>query len=254
MSDSSIVVILGTTGMLFMAVSIIIFVFLYQRKVTRKELELRKTQQMLSDLEISATYSFLEGQQKEQQRIAADLHDSIGSQLGLIGLQLRNLAIADKGLLQPIEEMVNTALAEVRGISHRLHKGLFRGSNLDTAIQQIVAAISQSANVTINYQSHGLEDNPSEEAGREFFRIIQELFSNTIKHANATEINIDISYFKGDYCTLMFTDNGRGFDTESNKEGIGMTTIRDRVATLNGKLYVSSKPAKGTETVIEIKL
>jgi signal transduction histidine kinase len=210
--------------------------------------------QMLSDLEISATYSFLEGQQKEQQRIAADLHDSIGSQLGLIGLQLRNLAIPDKGLLQPIEEMVNTALADVRGISHRLHKGLFRGSNLDTAIQQIVVTISQSANVTINYQSHGLEDNPSEEAGREFFRIIQELLSNTIKHAEASEVNIDINYFKGEYCNLMFTDDGKGFDTSEKQHGLGLSSIQDRVDTLNGKLYVSSTVSKGTETVIEIKL
>ncbi len=254
MSSQALILYVGTAGMLLMAVSIIVFVFLYQRKVTKKELELRKTQEMLDDLEIAATYSFLEGQQKEQQRIAADLHDSIGSQLGVIGLQLNSLSANASVDLEPIKGLVEDALQDVRGISHRLHKGLFGGSNLDTAIAQITENISNSAEIEINYQSHGLEDNQSEDLGREFFRIIQELLSNTIKHSGASEINIDISYFKDDYCTLMFTDNGRGFDPQTTKEGIGLKTIRTRVDSFNGQLYVTSKLAKGSEFVIEIRL
>ncbi len=254
MSDVSLILILGTTGMLLMAVAIIIFVFLYQRKVARKELELRKTQQMLNDLEIAATYSFLEGQQKEQQRIATDLHDSLGSQLGIIGLQLRGLSAADKEPLMRIEAMVNDALKDLRNISHRLHRGLFRGARLDQAIKQVLETITASTELVVHYQSHGLEQNDSEDLGRELFRIIQELLSNTIKHAEASEVNIDINYFKDEYCNLMFTDDGKGFDTSQKQHGLGLSSIQDRVDSLNGKLYVSSASAKGTETVIEIKL
>ncbi len=252
MSNEAIILVIGTLGMVFMAGGLVLFAFFYQQKMNRKQLELRETKAMLNDMELTATYQFLEGQQEEKKRIAAELHDQIGSQLAILRLQLSEKLNHDAAFGEHFIEAVNHILQMVRGVSHDLNRGVFHGQKLNEAIEMIVDQISGHTNMRIDYASSGIEDLGSEQLGIALFRIIQELISNTLKYAGATQIHIDLNYFKGEYLTLIYQDDGRGFDTDIHNNGMGHASIRNRLAPFDGKFFINSTPGKGVEAVVEI--
>ena len=83
-----------------------------------------------------------------------------------------------------------------------------------------------------------------------FFRILQEFFSNTIKHAKATHLNVILN-FSNDKLTIIAKDNGQGFDLNKiNYSGIGLTNIRSRAKLVNAQLTINSQLSKGTKLII----
>jgi signal transduction histidine kinase len=87
------------------------------------------------------------------------------------------------------------------------------------------------------------------------YRIVQELVSNIIKHAQAAEITIQLNRHANDL-TLTVEDNGIGFEQEKvrGKKGVGLSTMQSRVGSLNGRVYIDSQPGRGTTVTVEIPL
>src|SRR5690606_7978277 len=84
----------------------------------------------------------------------------------------------------------------------------------------------------------------------EIFKILQELITNTIKHARATEVDIQFNLFESSI-SLLFDDNGLGFDSEKTPEGIGLANIKSRLKRIKGDFNIDSKPNRGTIVNIE---
>ena len=83
------------------------------------------------------------------------------------------------------------------------------------------------------------------------YRICQELINNSLKHANATEINIILRQ-KNQLLTLIFEDNGQGFDISKVKQGIGLTSLKDRLQAIHGQIEFDSTINKGTTAFVKI--
>ncbi|MEM7297858.1 MAG: sensor histidine kinase, partial [Bacteroidota bacterium] len=242
-------------GMLIMSFSIVLFVFLYQRKLIKKKLENQEILDLLQQQEMKTAYALLEGQDKERKRIASELHDNLGSILSSLNMFSDAIQSNDqpkkiKEIADKISETSRLANQEVRKISHSLDSGLLKHFGLMAAINQLMEAIASSKKIKIELELQ-IEDQLDNEVGLEIYRIIQELVNNTLKHSECSKIRIDISHVEKEM-SIIFYDNGIGFDPIKVQRGMGLNNIGKRVSKLNGGLSIESKPGKGSTFIIEL--
>lgn len=246
--------ILGTAVMLLMAFSIVLFIYLYQRKLIKKNLENQQIQDLLREEEIKATYALLEGQDKERKRIAAELHDNLGSIL--VTLNMYADAIQEKdskevqSLAKKIAEVSQLANDETRKISHSLDSGILKHFGLEAAIKQLTEAVSDARKIRFDLELQ-IGKIPSD-IGLEIYRIIQELINNALKHAQCTNIHLELSQVENSL-SLIYEDNGIGFDKTDIVPGMGLKNIENRVNKLNGDLTIDSAAGRGSTFIIEIQ-
>ena len=253
--SNQLVLILGTCIMLLMAFAIILFIYLYQRKLIKKNQENQAINDLLQQQEMKSAYAMLEGQDKERKRIASELHDNLGSILVTLNMYadslLSNTTRKDPAtILQKISETTTRANEEVRKISHSLDSGMLKHFGLESAIKQLMEAVETSKNISIEVELD-LSEAPNNEISLEIYRIIQELLNNTLKHAKATKIRLELSEIKEDL-TLIYEDNGIGFDLATIERGMGLNNIRKRVERLHGDLKIDAAIGRGSTFIIEL--
>ncbi len=251
--SNEMILIIGTFGMLLMAFSIVLFIYLYQRKLIKKNLENQQIQDLLREQEMKATYALLEGQDKERKRIAAELHDNLGSILVTLNMYADTLQTKKQedvpALAKKISEVAQLANEETRKISHNLDSGLLKHFGLEAAIKQLTEAISTARK--IQFQTSILIEKISSDVGLEIYRIIQELVNNTLKHSNCSKVHLELSQVD-DSLTIIYEDDGVGFKKSEIVPGMGLKNIENRVTKLDGELTIDSSPGKGSTFIIEI--
>tara|TARA_R110001632_G_scaffold150172_4_gene267586 strand:- start:2251 stop:4098 length:1848 start_codon:yes stop_codon:yes gene_type:complete len=226
-----------------------------------KELEIQRTEKILKEKEIETINAMVSGQEKERQRLAGELHDNLGSTLATVRMQVenleRNLEKVDnpKALLTKTHRLINEAYEKVRTISHERNAGVLAKDGLLPAIQRLANTISSEDGLSIEVEDFGLEQRLSNDLEITIFRIVQELVTNIVKHAKATEATISLTQHEGEL-NILVEDNGRGFKvgTLQNKNGMGLGSIERRVEHLEGSMSVDSTLGRGTHIIIDIPL
>ena len=199
----------------------------------------------------------IEGQEKERQRIANDLHDDLGGLMATVKLHFN--ALEDKHtpeLYEKTNTLIDEAYQKVRTVAHAKNSGVIAKQGLLKAVEQMADRVSDLNKININVMDHGLEDRLENSLELTIFRIIQELITNIIKHADASEANIHITNHE-DALNIMVEDNGVGFNPSQitkTKKGMGISSIDKRVEHLNGKMTIESEIQKGTTIIIDIPL
>lgn len=254
MSNENILII-GTSGMLLLAFSIVFFIYLYQRKLIKKKLENQKIQDLLQSQEMKTAYALLEGQDRERKRIAIELHDNLGSILTSLNmfseaLQARIDPKEIKNIAHRISETSILANEEIRKISHSLDSGLLKHFGLKSAIKQLIEAVESAKKITFDLELH-IEDNISNEKGLEVYRILQELVNNALKHAQCSKVHLEVSQIDT-HLSIIFEDNGVGFDPEKVGRGMGLNNIYKRTQKLEGEFTIESGIGKGSTFIIEL--
>ncbi len=247
--DSTLILITGTLVMTLSVFTLLIFIINYQKKIALKNKTINQIQVSLSKSEIDAKQKYIEGQGIEKKRIAKELHDGIGSDLTILRLKNEN------GIGVDFNSEINDIMKKIRVISHDLNKGMFAYENIELLLRSYIEEVSNSSNLNIEFESFGLSDITTDEVGHNVFRIIQELIQNTVKHANATEVFIEITHHESDSLSIIYTDNGSGLKKDQKsllKKGIGLLNIQDRVKELNGSMEIMTKP-KGFEMLINCR-
>ncbi|MBQ4805773.1 histidine kinase [Aquimarina sp. MMG015] len=247
-------------GFLVVLLPVIALLFVYFQKL-KTQIELNKSQKqvnsqkvhgLMKDQELNLINATMDGQNKERKRLARELHDSIGGNLASIKLQLSSSN--DNGTLQTkIIKQIDETYHQVRDLSHNLASKKFQNNGISTLIKEYVNNIQQGSNQNISFNPHPEEkineiESPLKE---ELFKIVQELLTNTLKHAKADHIDIYLNEYQTSL-QLLFEDNGIGFDTAKIKDGIGFKNIRNRLSPLSGKMMIDSTENRGTVVNIEI--
>lgn len=203
------------------------------------------------------TQAVLEAEERERIRIARDLHDGVGQTLAAARMTLGNY-VSQKKIESP--EMQNSldlledGIKEIREISHNMMPSSLTKFGLSSALKQFTNKINALGKLEIELQIVGFKERSDEKIELVLYRIIQEIISNIIKHAEAKKVNIELVKHD-DELILIIEDNGRGFDTFSTENhGIGLKNIATRVEYLNGNVNFDSSIGKGTSVVIEIPL
>lgn len=202
--------------------------------------------------------------ENERKRISSEFHDSIGQNILVIRnrillmIKKDNLPSFQTEKLNNLASLTSETLEELRVIAHDLRPSTLDSIGLTVSIQQMVDKVKKSTFISINFICETNIDNLlPKNMEINFYRILQELFNNLLKHSKATQSKIVI-FLNKNSLIIHFTDNGIGFDKNNNvfmKNTNGLSNINDRVNILNGTIFIESEINKGTfiEIIIPIK-
>lgn len=211
----------------------------------------REFQALVHEAQQRKVQYYLEGLEVERNRLAKELHDNVSNELLAIKMKIADGTSSRKEVLDTLQALQT----EVRGISHDLMPPVFKYASLSEILQDYVYQRNQSGQTELTLVLEPEEgfDHLSQKVALEIYRIVQEATGNALKHAQATHIKI-ILVREGNRIKLTIADNGKGFEQQTGKSGIGLVIIKERVENLKGVLTLSSVPGKGTDVIVEIDL
>lgn len=203
----------------------------------------------------------LSAQDEERARVARELHDSTAQTLTAVMLQLGAAAQASKSpemddSLATMRELVADALEEVRSLSHTMHPRVLDDLGLAAALEWLARQTRAQEVFDVRVLANSDSSLIPPEVGSVLYRVAQEALRNAARHAEARHVELRVRH-DATSATLEVTDDGRGFDVkraEERRPGMGLFSMRERVALVNGTLTVTSAPARGTRVVATIPL
>lgn len=222
---------------------IIIMLFVVFQK--RKNLLILKQIEAEKYFEQEITKTHIEIREETFRNISWELHDNIGQLVTLAKIQLQS---SDN--IEDVKVTLDNALKELRTLSKAINPEALKKISLITAIKQEIERFNRLQYLIATLCVKGEEIPLNAEVQTVFFRILQEFFSNTIKHAKATSLDVTIN-FKEDRLCILATDNGIGFDNDNiSNLGIGLTNIAKRAQLIGATSTINSNINKGTQLLI----
>jgi len=196
---------------------------------------------------------------EERNRIAREIHDSLGHSLTALNLQLETATKLlnsnpekAKDFLIRAKELGSQSLKDVRESVSKMRSNPLQEQSLENSINILVQNFQHSTNIEPNYQINLFYAIPHD-ISTAIYRIIQESLTNISKYAEATEVNLEITTVATSL-HLIIKDNGKGFDLTQNTTGFGLKSMRDRTLALEGNFNIESAPGKGTKIKVDIPL
>ena len=243
-SDVSKLMFIGSVGMITLAIGIIVFVIMHQRKVIRYHIQMKKLETEKQQIFLNASIRF---QEEERQRIAADLHDDAGPLLATARLYLNeNLVNQERAQqLQSIfsaKQIIDDAILLIRNISHSLMPPTLKNFGLESATTDLFQKISGSGSLNASARFHDYRERLKVEQELLIFRIIQELINNIIKHSNSGFIHLTQNT-TATHMYIRLHHDGKGIvQAEFDKlnqlsQGLGLKNIASRMKVLNGRIF-----------------
>lgn len=211
----------------------------------------------ISDRKLAEEASILE----ERNRMAREIHDTLAQ--AFTGVLLHTGSVAqmltdDSGSaqiylerLEKIDELARTGLTEARRSVVALRPQLLEESNLQSALQRLVAQMQSTTETTLIYESKGEIYSLPIEVENHLLRIGQEALTNAIKYASASQILVELVYDNAQ-CLLRIKDDGQGFGVGSisSLDGFGLLGMSERAEQINAHLAIQSQPEQGTEIIV----
>ena len=247
LQDDEILTMMIMTSLMMLAMSsfFIYVVLRSQRKIRYKQLEMFN--------------AVIDAQEREQVRIARDLHDQIGPVLSIIRSQLdvideSGLDDIDKGIKKDVQEHLAAAMNDVRSISHNLIPKTFSEYGFLKSLEYYIIRLKDFNKIQVALDCQFWPSDLGHTFEITLFRILQELFQNTCKHAKATEITLQI-LISNDVLTINYSDNGIGLhNTNTDSAGIGLKNIKSRAQLLGGEIKLDSIQNGGFSALLNFNL
>jgi signal transduction histidine kinase len=193
--------------------------------------------------------NLLQSLEGERKRVSMELHDSVGQMLVVAGRNASNKQFDN------VEPMLQNALNEVRSISQGLHPYVLEKMGLQDAILNLIHTVDDSHELFIESEVDLSQSKLTQDQEIHVYRIVQELISNSLKHADSPSLLIEVMSDE-DHMKIVVSDRGKGFDVmklqEKKTMSLGMKTLHERVEIVGGTIDFDSKPNRGTTVTIEI--
>ena len=223
-----------------LAISLALNEEIRQQKAAREK-EARQRQKEITEAVITA-------QENERALIGLELHDNVNQVLTTVKLHHEMVleGLGDPGLLLPratryLQECIN----EIRSLSKRLSAPSLGKISLEESVNDLLDSVMLTKKVQITRKISGVRDKTlQQDLHVGIYRIIQEQLNNVLKHAEATEILVEVER-KDESIRLFISDNGKGFHMQSKKAGIGLKNMQTRAENLNGSFELNSAPGAG---------
>lgn len=237
------VLILGTLGMLIMAITVISVLVFHQRKVIRFNKQIQKLEEEKQQMLLKAS---IRSQEDERQRIAADLHDDAGPLLATARLYLNENLIHQEPAVQlqsifSAKQIIDDSIQLIRNISHSLLPPTLKNFGLEAALKDLFEKINGSGVINASARFHDNRERLNDEQELLIFRIVQELVTNIIKHSNGGFIHLTQNA-QGNLVYFRIHHDGKGIlqpqfeKLEHDSHGLGLKSIQSRIKVLKGKI------------------
>jgi len=234
---------LGTIGMILLAVGLIIFVVMHQRRVMKYR---QKIQDMEAEHQKMLLRASIRLQEEERMRLAADLHDDAGPLLATARLYLNeNMVNLDKASqLQSLfnaKQIIDEAINLIRNISHSLMPPTLKNFGLESAMNDFFQKISNSGSINASVKFHDYHVRLKPEKELIVFRVMQEVVNNILKHSKSSFIHLT-QQSSTDKIILRLHHDGKGLTQEEflkftkNKDGLGLKNIQSRLRVIHSDI------------------
>lgn len=202
--------------------------------------------------------AIIETQENERRELGMELHDNVNQLLSATLLYLGMAKRANKdgpeltGMLDECVKYINEANSDIRKLSHRLTPYSKERISLKEIIEWVTEPLQATNRYAIDLQVDELNnDELTDEIQTTIYRIIQEQVNNIVKHASADKVEINVK-LRDNNLVLQINDNGKGFNPETVKSGIGLENIRRRTEIFFGSFSLKSSPGKGCSLTVEL--
>ncbi len=196
---------------------------------------------------------------EERNRIAREIHDSLGHSLTALNVQLQaaaSLLYTDprqaQSFLTQAQRLGTTAMQEVRESVRTLRTAEYTEQPLAETVAALAEEFRQVTGITPIVHTH-LTKPVSLSVSKTLYRIVQEALTNISKYAQATQVQIHLVTID-DLINLVIADNGRGFNCQQQTTGFGLQGMQERVAALDGKLHLTTSLGAGCQIQVELPL
>ncbi|MEO6405405.1 MAG: PAS domain S-box protein [Ferruginibacter sp.] len=201
----------------------------------------------------------IDAQEKERLQIGMELHDNVKQILAGSGLYLSvaQQKLDDKELvnnmLEELKKFNTLAIDELRRLSHQLAPLVESGTSLNDKIAWLISSLKLTEKLSVAVHIDDFEKPLDDDTQLSLYRILQEQLGNILRYADASTVEINIRHLNHEIY-LQVKDNGKGFDINKKKEGIGLQNIRRRAQMLNGKVEIITSTGKGCEVKLVIPI
>ncbi len=241
-------ILIVSTGLVFIIVVALIILFTTFQRKKNVLVEEQKEAQQRFEKEITETQ--IEIREETLRNISWELHDNIGQLLTLAKIQLQNSTTEN---IKEVSDTITKGLKEVRSLSKLINPEAMSTIDLREAVQLEIDRFNRLNFITSTLEISGEERDIEQKSSIIIFRILQEFFSNTIKHSRASQLNVSLNYSNSNLI-ISAKDNGIGFSSGEKKEGIGLINIKNRAKLIGAEVELTSEKNKGTTLEIKYKL
>ncbi len=251
---------LSISAFVFLGLGVFTFVYLKNKRQLAEQREInlqQKIKQKEQEEELKRTQALMDGEEQERQRLAKDLHDGLGGMLTGIKLKLaswstQHLTPLQNETFEPILEQLNSTTTELRRVSRNLMPESLIRNGLKYALEDLCEFYSNEHTI-ISFLPINMEKTFPLNMEVNIYRIVQELLSNAVKHAEATSVLVQCAASENLYL-ITVEDNGKGMNLEYalKEKSVGLKSLRNRVELLKGKMQITSAPNQGTAIEIEL--
>jgi len=223
-----------------------------ERKETEKEIE----EKYIRFKRLAA--HFKSSIEKDRRYLALELHEELAQLASVVKMDIdwlhANLPDVTGPAQSRLEHIMNTSgqlIDTLRKISFVISPNMLHDLGLNETLKLLCREFTALNGIPCVYEGECDELRLTQEIKLDFFRICQEALSNVMSHAQASLVNIRIEETADEIC-LRIADDGKGFDMKQQKQPSGLTSIRERAASINGRLTIDSEPGKGTRLIITV--
>jgi signal transduction histidine kinase len=210
----------------------------------------RKTARKREKLQQNFSHALINAQETERNRLALDLHDSVGQQLMMLTRRSKRYDIKD------LTDLATDTLSNLRAISRNLHPNTIKQLGFTAAVEQLVNKIDDETAIFVTLDLQNIDDFISTQQALHLYRIIQEVLSNIVKHSEAKSAEVNLAKVSNKI-VLSLKDSGKGFDyhqKSASSSSLGMQSIIERSKILNANLKIVSKLNKGTLIIVKLPI
>ncbi|MFO7756235.1 MAG: histidine kinase [Bacteroidales bacterium] len=205
-------------------------------------------------------HAIINTEENERKRFAKDLHDDLGPLLSTVKMSVTAMAArakdpVDKEIINNTSHVVNEAIATIKDISNTLSPHVLTNFGLESAINSFIKRVSSARDIKFTFNSNVGKKRLNSDIEAVIYRSVCELINNSFKHADASNISIELN-IHGNFIILQYNDDGKGFDAsilgKRDNMGMGLSNIQTRVKSVNGIFVLDSTVNKGMHALIKI--
>ena len=256
-SDATVLTVIISTFLLIVLGGIIVyFLFAYQKKSHRHQEEVLLLNEQFSH---TLLLSKLEIREQTLDNISKELHANIGQLAAVVNMNLSTHLLRHKQdeHIADTKQLVIQMMEEIKNINITLNTGYIGKAGFQAMLEMELERLSKSGNYQVEFIKNGIGFRLSAEKEIILFRLCQELLNNIIRHAQATQINVQLEYQPAEL-KMLIVDNGVGFNLAEISAGAGKNkstgihNIYSRSKQINGSVRINSEPGKGTAVTVNI--